>query len=75
MVKLDRLGIRYLGVKETEHRQDPVLTFHHSDGIQLEFFWRSPTPCAGSALRRLWLVRLPVGSAAHGVRLLDPADE
>ena len=42
--RLDEFGIEHSGVKEPPYTQNAMLTFRDPDNIQLEFFWRSPTP-------------------------------
>jgi catechol 2,3-dioxygenase-like lactoylglutathione lyase family enzyme len=42
--RLDELGIAHSGVKEPEYTRNAILTFRDPDDIQLEFFWRAPTP-------------------------------
>ncbi len=41
---LDRLGIPHSGINDPAHTPNAMLTFRDPDNIQLEFFWRAPTP-------------------------------
>ena len=42
--RLDSLGIAHSAVKEPPYTQNAMITFRDPDNIQLEFFWRAPTP-------------------------------
>jgi glyoxylase I family protein len=42
--RLKGLGIPNSGVKAPEYTRNAMLTFRDPDNIQLEFFWRAPTP-------------------------------
>ena len=42
--RLNGLGITNSGVKAPEYTRNAMLTFRDPDNIQLEFFWRAPTP-------------------------------
>lgn len=42
--RLDDLGISHSGVKQPSYTGNAMLTFRDPDNIQLEFFWRAPTP-------------------------------
>jgi glyoxylase I family protein len=42
--RLNCLGIPHSGIKEPEYIRNAMLTFRDPDNIQLEFFWRAPTP-------------------------------
>jgi len=42
--RLDDLGIGHSGVKQPSYTANAMLAFRDPDNIQLEFFWRAPTP-------------------------------
>ena len=42
--RLDDRGIGHSGVRQPSYTANAMLTFRDPDNIQLEFFWRAPTP-------------------------------
>ena len=42
--RLDELGIPHPGVTDPDYTANAMLTFRDPDNIQLEFFWRAPSP-------------------------------
>lgn len=42
--RLNQLNIVHTGIKEPAYTKNAMLTFRDPDDIQLEFFWRTPTP-------------------------------